>query len=491
MITVNFYNFSKKEKSTAQPGTSPVELQCALKEPCSVIRPSLQLKFNGYPGYNYCYIPEFGRYYWLDDWVWNRGLWESDLTVDALASFKTEIGSSELYILRSAYSQDGYVTDTLFPMTNKVLESSTTAVTLASGRTGMYVVGVIGKLSNAAQPVGGITYLGMTESVFQAFRDALFSDDLAYLKSGITAEDIGLTEIGESMAKMLFDPYQYIVSVVWTPEPLDLSVAVKQWTVGFWDFTVPNALDENIYIINPKQLPAQILHTRVNIPRHPLAATRGEFMSAAPYTEIALDIPTVGLIPLDTTKLLNAVDIRLDLVCDAAAGKSTIKIWAEYASGDTRSSYLLSEYSAGYVIPIQLARSGVSLGSMVSHAASNLVNFAGAMAGAIAAPGVGTIAGAANAAISAPQGIFTPQPQITGGSGSWESQYFGIGLRAIFYDVVPDDNEHFGRPLCRKAVLSGYPGFQQIMDGDVVSNRATAQELRDIKAALESGYFYE
>ena len=102
-FVVNFYNFAKRENSTARPsgGTS---FNCILKSESSIINPTieLQLSIDTAPSYNYAYIPSYNRYYFVKEWTFNNRLWSASLSVDVLATYKTEIGNSFLYVTRSS-----------------------------------------------------------------------------------------------------------------------------------------------------------------------------------------------------------------------------------------------------------------------------------------------------------------------------------------------------------------------------------------------------
>ena len=64
----------------------------ALRDESSVINPSFLIQHANPSGYNYCYISEFGRYYFITDIVSVRtNLWRINCTVDVLMSFKTQI----------------------------------------------------------------------------------------------------------------------------------------------------------------------------------------------------------------------------------------------------------------------------------------------------------------------------------------------------------------------------------------------------------------
>lgn len=101
-MEVVLYNFTKSENSTAIPsgGTS---YNCILKTPTSVLNPVIVVEANVL-NVTYGYIPDFGRYYFVSDIVSvNNSTWELHLHVDVLATYKSEILSTEAYIARATY----------------------------------------------------------------------------------------------------------------------------------------------------------------------------------------------------------------------------------------------------------------------------------------------------------------------------------------------------------------------------------------------------
>ena len=68
-----------------------VELVGALREASSIIAPSILIQSNPI-GYNYAYIPEFGRYYYIKNiTAFRKGAFIVELKCDVLMSFKEEI----------------------------------------------------------------------------------------------------------------------------------------------------------------------------------------------------------------------------------------------------------------------------------------------------------------------------------------------------------------------------------------------------------------
>lgn len=72
-------------------------------QPCSVINPTLKLTHNAqYMTYNYCYIQDFGGYYYINSKTFDNGFMMLGLTKDVLMSYKNDILSSSARVVRCA-----------------------------------------------------------------------------------------------------------------------------------------------------------------------------------------------------------------------------------------------------------------------------------------------------------------------------------------------------------------------------------------------------
>lgn len=73
------------------------EINFTLKEDTNILNPVLKLA--GYNGGNYCYIPDFNRYYFIDNYnLNNQGIYELFLSVDVLATYKDDLLNGKLLI---------------------------------------------------------------------------------------------------------------------------------------------------------------------------------------------------------------------------------------------------------------------------------------------------------------------------------------------------------------------------------------------------------
>ena len=76
-----------------------ITLSGSLRNESTVVNPSITINIDNPTVYNYAYIPEFNRYYFITNYISLRtGMWQINLKSDVLMSFKDSILSSEVLI---------------------------------------------------------------------------------------------------------------------------------------------------------------------------------------------------------------------------------------------------------------------------------------------------------------------------------------------------------------------------------------------------------
>ena len=94
MITVTLYTMTSEPNRIGKTLSSGLQCLGSLRDASSIIDPVILLEAEDVSGYNYAYIPAFGRYYFLTDMVSQRtGLWEVSMHSDPLESFKDALMS--------------------------------------------------------------------------------------------------------------------------------------------------------------------------------------------------------------------------------------------------------------------------------------------------------------------------------------------------------------------------------------------------------------
>lgn len=111
MNIILYSNISEKNKIN-KTLTTVDTLEGSLKEPSSIINPEITIQRSDPTGFNYCYIPEFGRYYYVANvTVITSNIIRISLTVDVLESFKNQILAQTVIIEKNTNQFDPYLMD--------------------------------------------------------------------------------------------------------------------------------------------------------------------------------------------------------------------------------------------------------------------------------------------------------------------------------------------------------------------------------------------
>ena len=468
MLSVTLYEFKKRENSTKRPDSSATQRthNAVLKTPTSLLRPEISFDFGlkGNPSfYNYAYISDLGnRYYFIRDWTVSEGhIWTAHMEVDVLASWKASIGASTQYVTRSSFSSDGSIVDGLYPAKGDVtLRAESTSiwptVTAISG--GSYVVGIV---NNSADAIGAVAYYVFSEAKFRAF--------MAYLMGDVSWTG-QIDDISVDLLKVLFNPMQYITSVMWYPDNAPAGEKVTSIPFGWWNLPVSAAKLKTSGV-----LPSA---ANITIPKHPQSATRGKYLNAAPFSQYTFDSRVWGIIPIDTTSIINEEALSMSYTVDYTTGIADMYLKAGL------SDYAIAVRRGQYGVPVQIAQIGQNYLNMALTSVNGAANVATKLfnpVGAITA-GANMIGDMINASM--------PEFATSGSNGTVANFTSAPTLYAKFLPVVSDDNDDRGRPYCKKVQLSTLPGYQVIADPDLAI-AGTSEENREIKNYLANGYFYE
>ena len=377
MLTVRFYkNFTKRSNSTKQPGSSDLydSFPSLLKSGCTVTSPTIEVAISTSDpaalGYNYAYISDFSRYYFVNEWTYNMGLWIADLTVDVLASFKTEIGATEKYVLRSSSDYDETIVDTFYPVRNAWSSVESDIPTPFSYANRSYIIGFISAPAGTinANSQGSITYYYATEAQVVQIIRYLMSHD--FIGSNLVDTVVGLTE---QAVKDFVDPLQYIASVTFFPFDARSSAILPSVKpqIGWYD----TSNDSNIpSLVRIDSLTMQFSGNsyRVAIPENLYASGVKQYLAYAPYTRHAAHIEPFGTIPLDTDLMVGREYMYCCYDVDLVTGLCRLSIGTDDKRGD------LAICTAAVGVPI-------SLSQITTDVISGTLAAAGGIIGAVAA----------------------------------------------------------------------------------------------------------
>ena len=463
MINITFWNFSKKENSTKIPTTTGTVLSCLVKSPSSIINPVIELNTNP-SSYNYCYIASFSRYYFINDVVFNKGVWIVYCNVDVMGSFKSTIGSTSMYVLRSAYESDGELLDTLFPTKTETRISTVSDLGLSQSfefsgfSSGYYVIGVQGYDQASTN---GVIYYELSPTKFV---DII---KLFYANSGNNAWWGNLESGVRNSLNKISD---YIVSCRWYPVGFtvdDNSGSYYQIYLGSWPTGVyaPRVTGSSTY--------RQYFSS---IPVHP-QTSYGNYVKRHPYSRYELIHPLTGPITLDSERMKyygNAFEINV--TPDYTNGTARFELVYKVAtSPDVYKSFYVTYVNFG--VDINLSGNDVNVGGLIS-------SVGGTIASRITGNALGVVRGIASAINNS-----TPSPGHSSSSGGISSLHDPV-LVCYFKIIADRDVTNKGLPLCKMRTPANIPGYI-LADDPKIAISGTDTEKRRLNNILSRGFYYE
>ena len=470
---VKLYTIEKRDNSTKQPNTTPVEYDCILKDGCSIFNPAIQLNLGltDNPSiYNYAQISAFGRYYFIEDWYFSDALWTAHLTVDVLATYKTEIGGSNLYVLRAYSDHNGRVIDNLYP-TKTGCKFDYSPANNPWNTTGIFVVGIV----TADAAFGSLDYYIMDASELRSMCLAL-TDPNTIIDS---AYDFDPAELSTGLQLSLVDPMQYIKTCMMLPVASgDITNQAASATINVYRF--PAGTGKKIYPTSRIKKSLQF-----TIKDHPDKASRGDYVNSSPYSKLTLTVPPFGCIDIDSSVTCSASTLYADIEVDPITGKGIMVIICN--------GIILNRLEAQIGVPISLSSVTRDYIGAASSALSGIGGALGGMVAGAAAGPVGIAGGAimgGGAAIGNAVEALAPRANTIGTTGSFAANHGDCELDFQFFRPVDDDPVHNGRPLCEMKTINTLSGYILVQDGDVTI-AGTAAEDSKIRNYLETGFYYE
>ena len=337
-FSVYLFKYNKRPNSLEVPLQSAGSMHsCYFREPTSVINPVMVLedtKGEYIHRYNYAYIPNIGRYYFIDDIVSDGKVWVMYLRDDVLGSFRTSILNSYQYVIRSQSQCDPDIIDSMYlnkassTLNNyKAEKISTPAYTYIeqyntkTGQasnvtvsnyfrgdysTGCFVLGILGDTAN------GVIYYAMDVTFFTLVLHGIFN-----------LVPSNMSDVSSGIANALFNPIQYVTFCKWySVMPVNRGSAVTSIIVGSQEFSVSQGTCYQLYGgIN------EYFKLTLNIPSHPdITSGVNNYLDLSPYRKLNLLTGLFGDIPLDTYKLYGQSTLNLYWEVDYTSGRTAMYI---------------------------------------------------------------------------------------------------------------------------------------------------------------------
>ena len=523
-----FFNFTKKDNSTIAPTQaqyeSGLDAKIVLLDSTSILAPTFKLELATPPmanatKYNYCYVPDFHRFYFIDDWYTNRGLWYCDCKCDVLATYRSTILASTQYVKRSASDYDLTILDSVYPakaipnITNRY-NSNTSIYNFADNPYNDYVV-VINTLGAVdVDPNDASTLLSKTEAGGNFYVTTMkgLSVFLDFLTFDFREYYPGTTELTADTAEMIYNPFEYIKSIKVYPNQsiFDPSQHPNQGLVpikfGYWKTPVSDAYSPSQHYCYRLNNPIYNFSFYIPLGDHPQRNARGNKMNGAPYSSYTLHFEPYGVIELDASLLCEALGVkvacRVDLTTGACKARLKPVTLAEQMNLDIDSIPNNEIWCAITQIGVETTILNIVQNFDNNSLKEGVFKFFTGIGGKLAESGIelyNTISGKEmfnipkNAIADPIDALSTAFAKATskGGGGTNLTMYYATPYIEAFYTLLVDENIiDYGRPLYQRRLLSGLSGFC-LCDSAEITIDGLDIEQKAIIAYLNSGVFIE
>lgn len=498
MVDAYFYKFSKKVNSTKRPASGTgTKIPISFKGNDSIVAPSILLDVNALD-YDYCYIPTLNRYYFVSNMILSTNkVKEYSLSVDVLATYKTEILGSSKYVLRSASHPNQYISDPTWVHNSNYSESDYEIALPGYDSTGCYIVSIVnGNGIATANPASTMYVMNEIELAY-LLKDMFDMDGNAY--QNITDMDLTAT---------FFNPFQYITSCRWYPFTVGSisSAAGERIKYGWYEANNILALGRKVTSYGTRKTVSLQVGTYSDWTDRDNNWTR--------YT---CYIPSCGLVDIDAAYSGKTLTCNLDIDYNTGQTFATLvdgdtsRIVAQ-TSGLIGSEVAISQVAGNINIPgsiKDLANMGAGItggflarggGKAIGQAVVNYQKMQGALAvkdyaGAREIMGNNVNAGkdAASAILDAvQQQVLNPTVSRSGADGCRNTiirnHHFRMFKRK--YNRYWDANSEIGGMCHSIRLLSTLSGYTQLANG-VIDIGGTLEEKNGITTFLENGFYIE
>ena len=529
MLVATLYKVSKKENSTYVPtaNNSPLGLQIMINDgDSSILSPSIRITPPANTrviDYNYLYIPDFGRYYYVNNWVWNAdGTWTGFCSVDVLSTWKDRIIASPGYVGRAESPHvDPYIQDRFYISRNTPVTIRDNADTgfRAAPNLGTFLIGVSSAKDATTGTgngnLGGVAYYMLTSIEYQSLSQSLLG---IYDSSGNQlATPAWKIREGSSFKadawQSLNNPIQYVISSKFYPTLLfDPTGVREQIVMGGWaagglgGHKLVRLYDETPW----KSIPISNVNQvgQYDPEDFPTYAPYANYILQTPWGEYTLDPNIMSIILMRETPTL-----YWKLVYNFSNGTATLVVadsaaqtFPESVARSTTHELIRTEIKVATDVALQATykddlftfhQVGNAMKGFFGIGSGIMSSIGGAMGGSIGSIGSGvekTMTSAidtTNSIIDAVAGAEKTAQGTTFTECNVTPVITQISVQQTRYSTVGRSPSMFGKPYKRPVSnLNGYTGFVQL-DYSQFTAECTEIERSNVIKYLLGGVYIE
>lgn len=484
MATLTTWTFSKRHNSTAIPTTLGSDHDVNLKGGCDILAPVFVLQIAGTPTFNYCKFQ--GRYYFVTGIKSVRqDLCEISARVDVLGTFKSAVTGSSQYVLYYTHANTEIVDRRLSTKTGITIQSNTAQFNnLGTGNS--YMLTAVGSQ-------GTKIYACLKSDVDDLFVNATLTsikNDFEYAIDDFITNILNPATFGSVEDAIKGFLRLYLLSLKVTSHvsnTLQFAQDAAQFVKNCYVLPISQSniggSGETIYLgqwISNTQGHAdfpRIIHdsATVSIPWQ-----ASDWRRNAPYHELYIYIPYIGMIPLPSSELIGVTNLTVNVSVDTYSGVTSFVVNADNGT-------VIGQYSTNIAAPYAIGASNIDMMSSGAELASSGMALIGNAL-------MGNAAGVLGGSLGVTNAIKPFDASISSNGGA-----AGMGLGntvkcfTVFHDttVSPASVSAIkGTPYNGVLNLQNITGYVQCMDASV-SGSMTDTEREEINNLLNGGVYIE
>lgn len=444
-----YKDFNKRVNSTKIPaGVHFESVGVELKRPTNIINPVFVLTSN-YVNANYVYVPDWGRYYFVNDKVFgNNNLIELHCALDVLATYRSDILSYDAYVERTSHPNyfNPDIRDGAVSVEDRVEHTSQTSTGCCIAPDLLYIVRIMGRGST-----NGIGTFVMNRFRLQDLFSSLWGDIDTGTATGNVLEFLQL---------YIANPSEYIVGVYSTP-------------IGM-SYYAPYTTNETVYVgghettakLDRVNAGTVTLDSNIRLNKPTIHYTDFRKTDGA-FSQYTIYIPTIGCVPL-SPEIMDC-DLRMDISADLQSGDLFFTLKADGVIVSTYNSNCYSSVSIGTLNTSQSAFTGATQ----------------VMASAMTANPIGLIEGIKTG--------FNPTPSVIGTQGGTGciTEHSDIVITVMQKSSGDLSTSVYGRPCCKYLGLNGLLGHYVKCGNASIDIAGTETDKNEVNARLNGGVYLE
>ena len=468
MTIKTWTGFSKRRNSTKQPADlDATSVTVTLKEGTSIESPTFLLSGDLF---SVDYVQAFNNYYFVTDIKSIRnGLTEISCKMDALATFKTDIGNYECLIERSDKFYNPLYPDPVVSILNDIVSDAVEVDPELFSSAGVFALSV---LNNEGSGTGFTTTYLLEKSELEKIAQYVNTD------WGSAAADI----LGWLQATFL-KTANSIIDCIWLPIKSTLitgPVSLENVKIGVDDVVVGGNNVQGYRLTGPFVLTKQASCT---IPHYYSA---GDFRRCSPYTVGKIFIPGYGFAEFSPIDFEPTGVMNIYTAVDMSTGDCVVILYND--DGQGVQSFI---FNIGASCPVGKVGSDVTntIGGILSTAA----NIATARVPGNRYADISRIEAAASSinGITAALGVSASYSGSKGGRAMWvNNDGYVVEIFAHKTQDIDSMETTSGRPDMTERTISTCEGYVKCINASVpIAGMETERE--EVNSYLNNGFYYE